>query len=67
MQTYLKIGMVHMLQQVSSLLLAILLGIGIAHSESAPNKPYKVCPDMPKTKDFPCIAMGPIATIHNVI
>ena len=56
-----------MLQQVSSLLLAILLGIGIAHSESAPNKPYKVCPDMPKTKDFPCIAMGPIATIHNVI
>lgn len=55
--------MVHMLQQVSSLLLAILLGIGIAHSESAPNKPYKVCPTITQSKDYPCVAIGPTATI----
>jgi hypothetical protein len=50
-------------QLVSNLLIAILLGIGVAHGASAPNKPYKVCPIPPEDKDFPCVAMEASSTI----
>ena len=55
MQTYLKTGTEYTVQLVSNLLIAILLGIGVAHGASAPNKPYKVCPTPPEDKDFPCV------------
>lgn len=43
-------------------MLAFLL-IGTAYSEPQANKPYKVCPEVAKLKDYPCVAMGPVATI----
>lgn len=63
MLNYLKPGMASIVQQASNILLMILLGIGTAHGASAPNKPYKVCPNNPEPKDFPCVAMSPTATI----
>lgn len=37
--------------------------IGTAYSEQLPNKPFKVCPEVAKLTDYPCVAMGPVATI----
>ena len=36
---------------------------GTAYSEQLPNKPFKVCPEVAKLTDYPCVAMGPVATI----
>ena len=36
---------------------------GTAYSEQLPNKPFKVCPEVTKLTDYPCVAMGPVATI----
>lgn len=63
MLNFLKPGMASIVQQASNVLLLVLLGIGAAHGALAPNKPYKVCPNNPEPKDFPCVAMSPTATI----
>lgn len=41
----------------------IFLTIGTAYSEQLPNKPFKVCPEKPTQKDYPCVTFGPTATI----
>ena len=35
----------------------------VSLGQPASNKPYKVCPDVPQAKDYPCIAHGPTASI----
>jgi hypothetical protein len=39
--------------------------IGTAYSEQLPSKPFKVCPNPTKPTDYPCVALGPTATIAN--
>ena len=34
-----------------------------AYAEKIPNRPFKVCPEVAKLTDYPCVAMGPVATI----
>jgi len=34
-----------------------------AYADKVPDRPFKVCPEVAKLKDYPCVAMGPVATI----
>ena len=34
-----------------------------AYAEKIPDRPFKVCPEVAKLTDYPCVAMGPVATI----